>query len=260
MIGRSDHQGDRDGLARSLRPESRNAETIQYAMQRSPRSCGVAELVGPGRRSVIRMEYEQLQLRALGGKSSAHSCASFPIVTPLPSPWQAIADAEAILDQSQYPYLRRRCLVPEKQAGDRPIATRARMVASSDGRMPPPGNILDTFSGAVEAYDLNPGVNYYRIVGCGSVPSGAFWTDVLVKDPDEVRTIYAIKNAWSGDHGLVVFTPNCYIRTCWAGSAAPQPETGGGPRWLPGGGRQIWVPPRMLMNSHGVWQIRQLGG
>ena len=120
---------------------------------------------------------------------------------------------------------------------------------------------MATFDGPVRPYDLEPGVTYYRSVGYGpsSYPNGSFWTETPPTE-GQLRSDIAVLNGWNGDHGVVAFTPNQKISVGWEGEVAPQPATGGGDFYLPGGGRQIWVPPGYLNESHGHWQIAPAPG
>lgn len=150
-----------------------------------------------------------------------------------------------------------------------------RSVLEDDMLFPPPGVVrgshpalipipplvhLETFSGEIRPHEMEPGRPYFRIVGSGQRAAGAYWTDQL-PSPEDVRTSLAIKNEWNGDQGLVTLVPTIAV-PCWAGRVASQPQTGSRmtehPRWLKGGGFQIWVPRGMVDKSTGDWTVRPL--
>ena len=121
------------------------------------------------------------------------------------------------------------------------------------------------FIGPIEYVPLKPGKKYYRCVGVGSVPAGAYWTDVPIRTIDQVRLELAIKHEWNGDHGVVSLTPTKSI-AAWRGKVAPQRETDQKQRetdqkknhYLPGGGVQYWVDTKELTDGCGSWEIFEL--
>lgn len=114
------------------------------------------------------------------------------------------------------------------------------------------------FSGPIEYVPLKPGKKYYRCVGVGSVPAGAYWTDVPIHTIDQVRLELAIKNEWNGDHGVVILTPAKSI-AAWRGKVGPQRETRQKKNhYLPGGGVQYWVDTKELTDGCGSWEIFEL--
>lgn len=126
----------------------------------------------------------------------------------------------------------------------------------------PPLFHLENFSGDVTPYLMEVGRPYYRVVGSGQLAAGAYWTNALPTLAD-VRTSLAIRNEWNGDHGLVTLMPKTPVPG-WGGIASSQPQTGfnrvAKPRWLIGGGFQLWVPRGMVEKSTGEWTVRPLSG
>ena len=114
---------------------------------------------------------------------------------------------------------------------------------------------MRTFQGDVTPTYLEPGKTYYRWVGDGSAPNGAFWSPTPPRGgTGELRSDLAVKNEWNGDHGIVAFTPSHRIPV-YSGPAAPQWGTGSTDHYLPGGGTQIWAEPYKLGPGDGEWSI-----
>ena len=120
-----------------------------------------------------------------------------------------------------------------------------------------PSDLHDTFQGRVEPFDMEPGKTYYRVVGDGSRPDGEFWTDRRPRTAADVRGDLAIREQWNGDHGVIAYTPPERVQG-WAGTVAPTRATGRDDMHLPGGGRQMWIPPDTLSRESGHWRIARL--
>ncbi len=120
-------------------------------------------------------------------------------------------------------------------------------------RAPLDEGALSTFSGPVRPFTMQPGTTYYRSVGDGAYPTGGFWSETPPVNESQLRSDYAVLNNWNGDHGIVTFTPEHPVQG-WEGEVAPQPATGGGGFYLPGGGRQVFIP-RGNLTGDGNWTI-----
>lgn len=168
-----------------------------------------------------------------------------------------LPDPGASLSVVDHPYLRPPApsqLEGEAVPGVLP-RTAPRIVGDASGHPELPEGQLRTFQGDVTPTYFEPGTTYYRWVGDGSAPNGAFWSPTPPRGgTGELRSDLAVKNEWNGDHGIVAFTPSRRIPV-YSGPAAPQWGTGSRDHYLPGGGTQIWTEPYQLGPDDGEWSI-----
>jgi hypothetical protein len=162
------------------------------------------------------------------------------------------------LSANAYPYLRKPSRNREAALGDLPSVEEGYLLPGPDARVQPPlSGGLDSFTGPVSPTFMEPGERYYRAVGDGQYPNGAFWSTTAISTEEELRTMYAVRNDWNGDGGLVVFIPRRRV-PAWEGTVAPQQGTSVTDKWLPGGARQVWIEPGSVGPTDGDWYIGPL--
>jgi hypothetical protein len=192
-------------------------------------------------------------------QGSANRPAILSFVAATARPGTQLTDPTVRLSAAAHPYLRPPSFAPETEAGALPKAEFGWIGSNPDGRAEPPQTAIDTFTGEITAVDLLPGKRYYRAVGDGQYPNGAFWTEEPIGSEVALRRDYAVRNDWNGNRGLVILVPNRTVPS-WVGQTAPQQATGDSTRWLPGGARQLWVEPGTLGAKDGDWFILPMPG
>lgn len=185
--------------------------------------------------------------RTTGAGPSVEEPRTLPGAEPLPDPSTPVTAGD-------HPYLRPISHDRENEAlpGDVPRRPGYVEGTPADGVYPDDYSV-QTFSGPVRPYVMEPGRTYYRSAGDGQYPNGSFWSEYPPTEP-ELRRDFAVLNEWNGDHGVIAFTPNRPVHA-WGGDVAPQPATGGGDYYLPGGATQLWIPRGSLGAGDGEWQI-----
>lgn len=132
-------------------------------------------------------------------QGSANRPAVLSFVAATARPGTQLTDPTVRLSAAAHPYLRPPSFATETEAGALPKAEFGWIGSNPDGRAEPPQTAIDTFTGEITAVDLLPGKRYYRAVGDGQYPNGAFWTEEPIGSEVALRRDYAVRNDWNGN-------------------------------------------------------------
>ncbi|MEO9137986.1 MAG: hypothetical protein ABI345_02860 [Jatrophihabitans sp.] len=195
----------------------------------------------------------------VGGGGGEHSGLGLPGEQPLNNPTQKLSKAD-------HTYLQSNTRTRENEAipGGAPDHSATVAPRPNDNYPALPLKEINNFDGPVDPYTLRAGTTYVRSVGDGTHPNGSYWSEHVPNGEAGLRSDYAVRNEWNGDHGVVTFTPHEDMPIGWGGRVAPQPATGDPGSYLPGGAHQIWIPDGR--SEHGIgaddgtWTIAPMPG
>jgi hypothetical protein len=100
------------------------------------------------------------------------------------------------------------------------------------------------FSNA-DAVELPPGTKLYRVFDVEKAgPNGGYWSLEKPKSMSDWRGKMAVNEKWNSGTQVVEMEVRPPGMKVWKGSAAPQPVSSNPNAHFPGGGEQIWIPPK----------------
>jgi len=100
-----------------------------------------------------------------------------------------------------------------------------------------------------EAVELPPGTKLYRVFGEPAGPNGGYWSLEKPTSMADWRGKMAVNEKWNSGSQVVEMEVGPKGMKVWKGPAAAQPVSTNPNAHFPGGGEQVWIPPK---NNPGI--------